>query len=93
MDETNNFLASEIPLLMHQALEWMSVRMEKKQKDRIWIENFVNVGKDLNVFDEYEKVAMQLEHNCFEFKFDLSEEELKKAIDAIEELKDKYEPE
>ena len=69
MNETSNFLASEIPLLMHEALDWIATRMEKKQKDRVWIENFVKVGQNINVFEEYDQVAMQLENNTYEYKW------------------------
>ena len=45
IDERSNFLASEIPLLLHQAFLWMNTKMEQKQKDKIWLDNFV---KDCN---------------------------------------------
>ena len=52
-DQTSRFMATEIPWLMYDALVWISDKMEKKRKDHIWIENFLQLSGKFDVFQEY----------------------------------------
>ena len=40
IDESKVFMASEVPLLISQAVEWINKRNKQKMKDQIFIKDF-----------------------------------------------------
>ena len=48
IDESQTFMASEVPLLISQAIEWINKRTKQKMKDHNFIKDFAPKRHKMN---------------------------------------------
>ena len=58
LDDTENFMASELPLLISQAIEWINRRTKQKMKDQIFMKKFAPTRHKMQ--DVYKKAIEML---------------------------------